>query len=359
MTIIARYVVGQYLKVFGLCMAAAAGLFLIIEFFDKIGGFSRYDPRAADVAAYFIFKLPSILTDVYPAAALIAVMISLGTMARNREILALRACGVGTWQLALPLVAVAGLMSVAVLVWNETVVPTASAKAHTTKDIAIKKKAYRGSFNASAIWFQNKQGFVNIDYFDANRSALYGMTIYETGPSFKLNRIIEVPEALWRNQRWEIGEGTVKNIGPTGEVIVRRLEAGELDIKETPTDFASRRRRASEYSYRELSRQIKTLESKGLTTIDLRVDLNRKLAWPFCGMVTVLMAFPLAVRGGRRIGVSGNIGVGMFLCFAFWVTMAVALSAGRSGALSPAAAAWTANGLFTALGGLLYTNRNF
>ncbi len=129
MSTLARYVVAQYLRVFCATLIGATSLYLVIEFFDRIGRMMQYDPEFGAVAAHFLFKLPGIAAQIYPAATLLAVLISLGLMARSREILALRACGVSTWQLAYPLVAVAAACSLAALAWNEKVVPPADAQA--------------------------------------------------------------------------------------------------------------------------------------------------------------------------------------------------------------------------------------
>ncbi len=354
MNTISRYLITSFLKTFALVMSAATGLFLILDFFQRVEQFSSYEAEVSAVTAYFMLKVPGIAAEIYPAVTLLSVLISIGLLARHREILAMRACGVSTWQLAAPLVGTAAAISFLVLLWSEAVVPGASERSHFINDVAIKKKAHQGLFNASSIWFQNKQGFVNLDYFDANRKAAYGLTLYETAPSFAIERVIEVNSLLWRDGFWEISEGTVKNIGPQGEVVTRPLEAGEIVIEETPDDFTQRRRRPQEFSYGQLREQIDLLETKGLGAAELLVDLHLKLAWPFSGLVVVLLALPLAVRGGRHGGLAANVGIGMVVGFAFWVTMAVAVSAGRTGGLSPVVAAWTANGLFTLLGASLY-----
>ncbi len=354
MSIIGRYVIGYFMRAFALCMGAATGLFLVIDFFEKIGGFARYDPPAGAVAAYFLFKLPRVVSEVYPAVSLISVLLALGLLARHREVLALGACGVSPWRLAVPLLIASLLISIGVMVWNETVVPPTASRARTINDIVIKKKRYRGLLNASSVWFQNAQGFFNIDYFDANRNALFGLTFYEIDPSFRLNRIIEIPEALWRNQRWDFKGGKVKNVGPEGEIVERELEAGEFELTDTPRDFMRMRRHANEFSFRQFKRQIDLVRAKGLDPSQLLVDLYLKLAMPFSGLVSVLVGFPLAVRGGRRGGLAYTLGLGMVVGFVYWVTMAVAVSAGHTGGMPPLLAAWSANILFAILGGSLF-----
>ncbi len=354
MTILARYVAGQFLRAFGMACLAGTSLYLIIDFFDRIRLFTRYDAEVSALAAYFMYKTPAIVSQLYPAASLLAVLVSLGALTRNREVMAMRACGVSTWKLAYPVVLLAAVGSVFAFLWNETVVPSASARSNYVNDVVIKKKPYRGVFNASSLWFQSSEGFVNIDYFDAGQQTIYGLTLYDADPSFHLQRMIEVPSLRWRDSAWEKAEGTVKMLGTEGIISMRALDPGEFRLAEAPADLAARRRRPSEFSFRQLKAQTDLLREKGLNADDFMVDLHNKLAWPVSGFITVLVGFPLAVRGGRRGGMGYSLGAGMAVGFGYWVVTALALSAGRTGGIPAPLAAWAANGIFSLLAVGLY-----
>jgi len=351
-TLLGRYIVGHYLKVFALCMAAATSAFLVVDAIDRIASYSEYAPEARAMAAFYLFRLPRILSDIYPAVALLTVLLSLGLLARHREILAMRTCGISSWQIAMPLIAASTAISLAMFVWDETVVPPSASHARHIKDVVIKKRDI-GLLSARSIWFQDRQGFMNVEYFDANRSTLYGLTLYDASAQFDLRRIVEVPAASWENGAWRIPAGSVKHVDSRGRIEQRPLAPGDLVLTDSPSDFAKKRPQVEEYTYAALADRIETLEAKGVDAVELRVDLHAKLAIPFAGIVTVLVGFPLAVRGGRRFGLAYNVGVGLAMGFAFWATMAVALSAGRTGSLPPVVAAWTANAVFALLGVIL------
>ena len=100
MNTISRYMVASFLKTFAMVMSAVTGLFLILDFFQRIGQLTAYEAEASAIMAYFLLKLPGIVGEIYPAVTLLSVLISIGLLARHREILAMRACGLSTWQLA-------------------------------------------------------------------------------------------------------------------------------------------------------------------------------------------------------------------------------------------------------------------
>ncbi len=357
MSLLSRYLVGRYMTAFTLALVGATGLYLILDFFLRIEDFASYGSDASTVATYFVLRVPEGLSQVYPAAALFAVLISMGALAESREVTAMHACGVSVWRMAAPLLAAATVVSVIMMGWNELVVPTTATRARAVKNLGIRDMRNRGLFNASSIWFQTERGFVNVDYYDANRKALYGIRLHELDAEFALRRVLDAPEALWRNDAWQIREGTVKTFGPgSAEDPQRSLRPGEITIGNTPDEFRRKRRGSDEFSYRDLARQIGLLQHKGLDASEFLVDLHFKLALPFSGLVGVLMGFPLAVRQGRRTSsTSRRVGQGMAVCFLYWTVMAASIAAGHQAKLPPVIAAWAPNVLFSLLGALFYT----
>ncbi|HYC54174.1 MAG TPA: LptF/LptG family permease [Candidatus Binatia bacterium] len=349
-----RYLVGLYLKVFVLCLTSGVGLLLVVQFFGRIGDFVQYDSSAGMVAAYFFLRIPEVLVEVFPAAALLAVMLSVGSLVRFNEVLALQSCGVNVFRLARPLLAASLILSVVTLLWNETIVPPSAARARNVKDLGIKGLRDRGLLDATSLWFQLPEGFLKIEYFDATREMLHGVTLHELDDTFRVSRLVEVTTAAWRGGRWELGEGTVRSFTPEGGFAYRPLGSGDLELVGTPAEFRRKTPRPDEFNYVQLAQRIRVLEAKGLDPAEFQTDLQFKLALPMSGVITVLLGLPLALRSSRRGGgMTSQIGTGIVVVFLYWLTQAVSVSAGHAGALPPVIAAWTANVLFVLVGGLL------
>lgn len=355
MLILSRYFVGQYLRALGAILGAGTALFLIIHFFDRIGHLMAFEPPLAAVGEYFVLKIPSMISEIYPPASLLAVLTSLGLAARNHEILALRASGISTLRLAVPLLVAASMVSVLALAFNEVVVPPASERSRHLYDVVIKKKTFRGLFNASSIWFQDRDGFIHIDFFDAASNTIYGLTDYEATSSFRVRRMIEVPIVRWRGEYWHPQGGTVSEVATeTGDVTVLPLEPSEFHLEVRPGSLATRSRRPEEFSFRRLRKEIAILRARGLNTDEMRMDLHYKVAWAFAGLVNVLVGFPLAVRTSRTGRMGRNMAMGMVVGFAYFVVTAIAISAGRNGAIDALLAAWAGNIGFAAVSVLLF-----
>lgn len=358
MSVLSRYVVGRYLRVLALCWGSAALALFLLEVFEKLGTIAENQVSPSAVATYLALKIPRLLIDAYPATALLAVLLSFGLLARHNEILALRACGISPWKLATPVLASAVAVSLTALAWNERIVPAASERARLIRDNEIKRRDTYGFHGNTSIWVQSAVGFVRADHYDAQRTVLYGVSIFDTDPSLHLRRIVEAPLARWAGDAWQLDRPTVKEIGADGSVRQRALDPRELRLAESPITFEKRQPKPKEMTYGELSRWIRDLEARGVPVSEYRVERHLKIAWPMSGIVTVLIGFPLAVRGGRRFGLGYNVTMGLLVGFAYWFVFAVSTAGGRGETLPPALAAWAPNALFAAIGAVLFKLRD-
>ena len=354
--VISRYVVREFASMLAPILASFIGVYLIIDFFERLDGLLRNDATVGLAVRYFLFKIPLMITQVTPPAVLAAVLISLGSLARRNEVVAFRALGVSLAQMATPLIGVAGLISVASLVWDETVVPYCSRQFQYVNDVQIKKRPVRGLLSNREIWYHGRDGFYNIDSVDAAGRTLRGLTIYTLDASFGPSRIIEVPSAQWDGGTWRTSPATERAF-EGGQIVTRTVPANSVVIPETMDDFLEVHRSAEELSFTQLRQRVATLARKGIDTSNDVIDLHLKLAVPFAGLVLTLMGIPLAGRVRRHPSVSGVIGVGLVAGFGYWVVLAFATSLARGGALPAPVAAWSANGVFLLVGVALFLGR--
>jgi lipopolysaccharide export system permease protein len=267
----------------------------------------------------------------------------------------LRSCGYDANRLAIPLLVTSVVLSSAVLVWSETIVPPTASRARSVKDNDIKQLRERGLFNAKSLWYQDPRGFLSIDLYDAVNKVLYGVKLHEMDDTFRLARTLEFAKIAWADDGWHSSPGTEYTQAPDGTPVAKPIAGGQFELAGRPSDFRQKQRRSDEYSYFDLARHIQLMEARGLDTNEFRVDLYTKLALPFAGLVTVFVGFPLAIRGGKRFGLVYRTSLGIVVSFVYWAMLGMCVAAGHAGKLPPFVAAWSANFVFAALGAALFT----
>jgi len=351
---VARYVLHECGRALLLTLAAFILLYLSIDFFERLPRFLEHDPSLGQVIAHFALKIPLIVAQMMPAAVLAAILLGLGGLARRAELMAMRSCGISLWQIATPLLLAGGAISVGMLAWNEFVVPPSAARADYIERVEIKKQAYRHQFRDREIWYQDRQGFTNIDRFDRDENQIHGLTRYEFDDDFKLRRIVSAAIATWTGHSWSAGDAYEILVGPEGEVETRTLGAADLGLSETPEEFKAVYRDAEQMSYRALAAQTRNLAAKGVDTNDARVELWMKIALPFASLVMAIIAIPLASRHSRQSSAAANVGAALVVGFSYWIVLALTMSLGKGEVLPPVVAAWSANALFAIIGSIFF-----
>lgn len=346
--LISSYLCREFLRFFFLCLALFLGISLLVDLFDRLDDFIKYGASVSAVVRYLLFKAPLLVTQAAPAAALTASLLSLGILSRHRELLALKACGISPWQIACPLLLVAGLLSASVWAWNETIVPYAFHKSRHINTVEIKKRTPKVLFHERGFWYHGENAFYHIDHFDSRRNILFGLTIYTLDTDFHVQSLIEVAQAHWQEGQWHLESMQEKPLSQAPPP--RSSQDVRTWLRETPEDFALVDMEAEEFSSRQLREQIANLQRKGLDTTEYQVDLQLKGSVPIATLVMTLLGIALAVPGAKQFVLSTTVGLALIAGFGYWVLLALTISLGHSGALSPVPAAWSANSATCLLG---------
>ncbi|MCP9451030.1 MAG: LptF/LptG family permease, partial [Nitrospira sp.] len=102
MTILFRYVLREHVKIFLMCFSGLLTIYMVIDFFEKVRRFLRYDSGVAPLLVYFALKIPAVSFQVAPFAVLVATLLTIGLLSRSNEITALRSCGVSLLRMTSP-----------------------------------------------------------------------------------------------------------------------------------------------------------------------------------------------------------------------------------------------------------------
>ena len=351
--IITVYLSREFLRTFCLCLLFLWTLALLIDFFDRLDDFIRQDANVSSILRYFFFKAPLFVSQMAPAAALTGSLLSLSLLSRSRELLALKACGFSTVQIARPLLLAAALLSTGVWLWNEFVVPFSFHKARLINSEEIKKKPFKGFFDERGFWYHGENAFYHIEHFDQRASVLSGLTVYRLDGQFQVRSLVEISRAVWQEEQWKCDNFREKDISSVSSSTAQAC--GSL-LRETPDDFSIVALEAEEFSSQQLRQYIFDLRRKGLDTTVYQVDLYLKGALPIATLAMTLLGLSLAIPGARQLTLATSLGFALVVGFGYWVLFALSVSLGHSGALSPFLSAWIANsatclvGIFFLLG---------
>ncbi|HWP23963.1 MAG TPA: LPS export ABC transporter permease LptG [Candidatus Binatia bacterium] len=353
-SILDRYLAAGFLRIFFICLAVAALLYVTVDFFDRIGTLLDAGASVASIARYFLYKAPLLISRVTGFATLFATLFCLGMLTRTHEITAIRSSGISVQRIALPLLLLSVVICGLSFLWNETLVPVFAHKAQNIYKTEIKNKQQQSVLGTHDIWIRGEGSFVNVDYFDTRTNVLENVTVFLLNRDFSLRALVAIPRARWTEQGWQATEATEWMLSDSGKMVGRQTRE-VLPLTETPQELQLLARDAEEFTYFDLQKQIADMKSKGIDTTAYEVDLQLKLALPFVSPLMVLLAIPFALKRQMSGSISLSFALAMAIGFGYWVLTAFCVSLGHSGALLAWLSAWIPNGIFSLIALYFFT----
>ncbi|MEK6692391.1 MAG: LPS export ABC transporter permease LptG [Nitrospirota bacterium] len=355
--ILTRYILKEFLKLFGIALLGLLSISLLVEFFEKIDDFIEHHATADIIIEYFIFFIPKVIFYGIPMAILLSTLLTLGILARNSELVAMKSAGVSLYSVAMPILSVAFLVSILSFFFNETLFSPANQRLSYIKDVKIKKKPQNAFFQQNKVWMRGKDNtIINIDLLNPEGENLYGVTIYKFDKRFNLTERVDAKELRWNGEQWIFINGKVRSFPLTGAVNERDFDAIYYDFPERPENLQKVEKKSEEMNIVELYNYIQRLKTAGFNIVKHMVDMHSKISFAFVSFVMALFGIPFSFRGGRSEGIVIGIVASIVIAFFYWIIFSLGISFGKTGMFPPVFAAWVGNLLFGAAGLYMFLN---
>jgi LPS export ABC transporter permease LptG len=324
------------------------GVFYISTFIDLADKLFRGEATTALMLRYFFFQTPQFVYFVIPIAVLVAVLVTLGILAKNSELAVMRACGISVYRTVTPLVVFSVLASATLFLMQEHVLATSNREADRLNRII---RGWPPASLGARQWVAGPNGdLYRFDYFDAETNKFSRLWAYHVDRDAWGLQGISYAEAVSAVERdgpdgptveWLGHQGWFRELTPSGHdrrMLVKYLPFEERPLLlDPPSYFKVDIPDAEMMTYDQLRDYIAQLQSGGGYAARFLVSLQRKVAFPF---VTV---FAVSTRSR---GALYGIGIGIVVSILYWIALSLFGALGAGGVLEPMLAAWAPNILF-------------
>ncbi len=351
MTMLKRYVLIQFVKIYLLTASGLIGVFLIVDFFERIDEFLVKDAPMIDLISYFIFKIPFIAFYMAPQAVLLATVITLASLSQNNELTAMKACGISITGITFPIIGASLVVTLLILASSEFLSPITNQKMNYIFIKKIRTEPSYGKVPTENLWFKSINGDIwNVNHFDPYNLTLQGIKILKQGKDNSIIQRIDAGTAVWSINKWELKDGYIRKFNKGGIKTMEYFENKFLNTPVTPKNLSKASARPEEMRLSELYQQIQIQNLEGKDTSIKWIELHRNISYPFISVVMALLAIPLSIRSSRHGGLLFCVGINIAMGFVFSFIYAMGISLGKGGTFDPILAAWGPNLLFTVLG---------
>jgi lipopolysaccharide export system permease protein len=342
--ILSRYLMRAFL---GRFVGLLLGLVLFLQTLDLLatandvlaGGGAPLD----SLSRYVMLRMPSLVETVAPLAALLGALTALVTLAKNSEVLAMRAAGRSVLSLVGGLVAVGAALSIMLFVFSETVVVRTNGLLEDWRDAGFRPNGQVADGENS--WLMEDNTIIRVGHVMRGGTELVNLRLLTRGADEDITDIIDIDRAMWDGQAWQIngarrigGSAAATDTPPQWKTLLR------------PEHFMRFANHPNELSLNALQEYVGNVAIGSRPQYFYDTWLHQKIAGPIVLALMPLLAAIAAFAHHRQGSAVMTLVWGITLGFLFVVVDNMILAMGQFGSLPPFLAAWLPLILFLTIG---------
>jgi lipopolysaccharide export system permease protein len=352
-----RYLISEIVPPFLLGLLTFTFVLLIARILKLIELVVTRGVPLSQIGVLFALILPTFLELTVPMAFLLAVLIALGRLSSDQELLALKASGISPIQILWPLAAVSVLVAVVTLLLTMFARPAANLAmkkelyniAKSRVGTALKEKVFNDEFPQILIYLEEiippgntAQGILIIDKRDRVKDdiILGRVALISTDEETNTLGLKLFDGSIYEKQRNRPGFSQTRF----------NIYDYKLDLDELVGPVKKRSMGPKEMPVRNLISTIQEKQEKGARAIPERMELHQRFAFAFVPLVFCLLGVGLTLLPrSSRTNRSWGFALCLFWLLAYYGLLSLGKAAGEKGFLHPALALWFPNIVITAI----------
>jgi lipopolysaccharide export LptBFGC system permease protein LptF len=387
---------------------ASSILFVVImvlfEVMNQLNFLMRNKVAFATIFEMFFYKSFFQFTLISPAAALFAAIYTINKMARNNELIAVINSGMSIYRLAASLMIFGVLFSAFLVYFNDAVVFPAERKANTISDrIRHRGNPHSRSMSNVRLWGENGV-FWKASFYDHRQEELRNVIVVklrenpgETLPiSIALNELqnravpvtrvqivsnhgevefvtrtvrdindvaylddvrMLIPQQFWLyrveaerarynadRKGWDFSSGRIRMYDRDRERVIP-FESRFFPFWDVPYDFEREGTKINAMTTREARAYVNKLEKMGNARRKALVEYYLKFSFPLVNCIIIIIGLSFGGFSPKSVLVLSFF-IAVLIYLLYYTFMALGLSLGKLGAVSPLFGAWLGNIVF-------------
>jgi len=311
--------------------------------------------RFMDLIYITLLDTPATMVLSLPVATLFGVMLSIGRLGMDSEIIAMRTGGISLTRIILPVMIISLFFSGVTYMLDERLVPIASRNSEIIKEENIKG----GQFHIkSNVFFRSSDDtIISVNKYNMKDKTLSKAIVWQ----YDKDRFIHIYTAfsgkfdgdyvVLESANHHIFDGNQES---RPLVYKENLPEAKIYFPEVLQEVHDDKTSASNLAAGDIAEQISHLEESGQDTSVARTNLAYKYATPIACTIFSFVGFMFSVINPRRERYSG-VFMALVLIFIYYIMQTVFKSLGEKGLVSPPEfAAWATNGIFFIAGMVVF-----
>lgn len=358
MKILQRYVVSETIFPFFVALGLISFLLIMNQVITLVDLVLQHGVGLGVVLRLVLYILPSTFAVTVPMSLLVAVMMALGRLSSDTELIAIKSGSISLTQLFFPLLVLGIAFSLAMLLFNELLLPRATQSYKALfYDIVSQRSSVAIQENTYVSDFENL--IIHVGSRNPNDDTLRDVTVIKLAKDGEPLQWIQADHGRLVSDKanlriyMDLDDGSVQFLGQDGPYQLTTLffkaSTVDLDMGGSLHQEKGNTLEPQEMTARDIWSTLKTMNSDDPRRSHFAVEMHKKIAIPFACLSFLLVGFPLGIyvkRGSRLLNFAFAIG----LIFIYYLFLSVGQTYGDDGKLPAWTAMWMANLVLIGIG---------
>jgi len=354
MRIIHNYLLKEFFAAFILAASVLTFVMMLGNIIYLVGLVISKGIGLLTVIKLLAYTLPYSAQFILPIAIMAGLLLSLGRLSSDNEIISIRASGMSIVRIFAPFLALGILFAFLSIIINDRVTPFAHLRRR-----AILKEI--GSKNPAAILepgiFINAFDKYILFVYEINGNRFRNIRIYEPQPDNKPPRTIIAKRGEFitlRDQnilKLKLIDGTADEIDPNDPNNFYKINFHTyfmtLDFSKFASDTALGKK-TKDMTLKELWAEMKQLRAMKIDDDPVATEFHKRIALSFSAIIFFVIGVPLGVITRRREK-TANIALAFSIVGVYFILTLLVEALSKQGNLAPSSGVWIPNILFSIL----------
>jgi len=354
--ILRRYVYSEIATPFFFALLIFTGILLTVRILKLVELVVNRGVPVQEILKIFLYVTPTFLEVTVPMSFLLAILWGMGRFSTDRELLALKSCGLSFYQLATPVWVLTTfvllgsfLLTIFVRPWSNAALRQLFYEVTKTRATAgLKEKTFNDEFEGFVVYAEEIEPpgtFLHRIMIADRRNPQQKNTIFAREGLVIINEESQLLTLRLRNGTIHSAGSANKNYQTTNFFVYDLT----LNLAATLAETQKPTHNPQEMSFAELRTMIAQKHHDQTNSTAESVEFHRRLALPFSCVVFALIALPLSIHTtwARR---SHGFAVSLVIILSYYLLLTVGETLGKKGTLAPAVALWLPNGILGMFG---------
>jgi len=330
-------------KAISLGVLLAIAIFLsvdvLIGFISQVNVVGRGDFTIGSAVFYTLLTIPHSIYQNFPVSSVVGIMLGLGAMAANSELVVIQSSGVSRMKVAAIAVSTLLVWLLPMTLMGEFVVPPAKLLAESYRATKLNKDVGLGV--NSGVWIRDGNIVFNATpvgsgYDEKSKNiVMNNVTVYELDEKLRVIKVSKAEKATHKQDSWELQNIEVTEFVETG-VVTKTIDWQLWPSRIEPEILGITRSRPKNLSIRDIVKYKNFQENKEHIPIKYDIALWSKLTYPFLVIATALTGLPFLFGLLRSGGFGQRLLIGIMLGIVFNLINRTLLNMGEVFNMHPA-----------------------